>query len=309
MGSPLTLTLALALAVAAPIAAVAGDHGVPSGGDASPADGGAFLGPEYRWAEMPVVKRVLHDVVAIPANVPRWSAGDFATFGLWGGAVAALAVPLSPSVDVRIDRWSRDHVSKTGPVMWTGPMQGALWSSLAVGTLGTWAWAAATDHREIAQGMSLMGESLAVFQVYHVSSKLLLGRDGPMDGDRQGEFRGPANAFRVYPAGMPSGHAGTIYSLASAGLAYFDPPLWGHLLVHTLAAGIVAGHVIDHRHFASESLAGAVMGWYTGQWVVRHRASRLDQPGPSLGKAPGPQLVIAPLVQGGATGVALGVTY
>jgi membrane-associated phospholipid phosphatase len=304
---PSLAPFALALVVAAPPAvAAAGERGIPSGGE-TPADAGVFLGPEYRWAEMPVVQRVLYDLVAIPANVPRWSVGDFATFGLWAGAVAALAAPGSPSLDVRIDRWSRAHVSRTDPVVWTGPMQGVLWASLAVGTLGTWGWAIATDHRDIAQGLSLMGESLAVFQAYHVASKLVLGRDGPMDGDGLGTFRGPVNAVRVYPAGMPSGHAGTLYSLASAGLAYFDPPLWGHLVVHAAAAVIVAGHVIDHRHFASESLAGAAMGWYTGQWVVRHRASRLDEP--TVGRAPGPRVAIAPLVQAGATGVALTVAY
>jgi membrane-associated phospholipid phosphatase len=304
---PSRAPLALALAVAAfPAAAATGEQGVPAGGEAA-GDAGAFLGPEYRWAEMPVVERVLYDLVAIPANVPRWSAGDFAALGLWGGAVAALAAPGSPTLDVRIDRWSRAHLSRNGPVVWTGPMQGVLWTSLAVGTLGTWGWALATDHPDVAQGLSLMGESLAVFQAYHVASKLVLGRDGPTDGDGLGTFRGPANAVHVYPAGMPSGHAGTLYSLASAGLAYFDPPLWGHVIVHAVAAGIVAGHVVDHRHFASESLAGAVMGWYTGQWVVRHRASRLDAP--ALGRAPGPLVAIAPLAQAGATGVAVTVAY
>jgi PAP2 superfamily len=302
--------LALALvAAASPAIPLAGEHAVPpSDAEVGSLDSGVFLGPEYRWAEMPVVKRVIYDVVAIPANVPRWSAGDFLTLGFWGGTVAALAYPAAPSLDVRIDRWSHEHVSKENPVVWTGPMQATLWSTLAVGALGTWGWAAATDHREIAQGMSLMGESVAVFQVYHLTSKMLLGRDGPEDGDGQGTFRGPANALRVYPAGMPSGHSGTIYSIASSGLAYFDPPVWVHVLAHVVAGGIVAAHVIDHRHFASESLAGAVMGWYTGQWVVRHRASRLEE-SPSVGRGAGPRVVLAPLAGVGASGVALSVVY
>src|SRR5689334_8425785 len=101
-GAPLALALAFALAVpASPAAAAAGERGVPSGADDASPDGGAFLGPEYRWDRMPVLERVLYDVVAIPANVPRWSAGDVATFGFWGAATAALALPGSPSVDVR----------------------------------------------------------------------------------------------------------------------------------------------------------------------------------------------------------------
>jgi hypothetical protein len=235
-------------------------------------DAGPFLGDRYRWAEMPLLQRIAFDVIAIPANVPGWSAGDFAQLALWTGAGVALSAPGNPPADVRLERWFRDRAGP-GPLVWSGAMQGALWGTIAVGAFGTWGWAAATGRHDVAQGLSLMGEALAVTQVYHVSAKLLIGRSGPTDGDGRGAFGGPANAVRVYPAGMPSGHAATLYSLLSAGTAYFEPPGWVTIGLHALVGGVVAFHVIDHRHFASESLWGAAVGWYTGQWVVRHRAS------------------------------------
>ena len=276
--------------------------GAPSAAPARAAAGapGPFLGDGYRWAEMPILKRVVFDVLAIPANVPSWSAFDFAQLALWTGAGVALSYPASPSVDVRVDRWFGETAGR-GPLLWSDGMQGALWATIAVGGLGTWGWATATGRADVAQGLSLMGEALAVTQVYHVTFKLLLGRSGPMDGDRLGGFGGPANAIRVYPAGTPSGHAATFYSLLSAGTAYFEPPVWAQVALHAVVGGVVFFHVVDHRHFASESLWGAAMGWYTGQWVVAHRASYRYADARRV-----PRFEVVPFVAGGAAGVALG---
>jgi hypothetical protein len=265
-----------------------------------PADDGPFLGDRYRYANMNVVSRALYDVVAIPANVPRWDAGDWARLGLWTGVVGVLWFGGDPPPDVRIDRWATEHVNPHVPTVWNDVMQPVLWSTIAVGGLGTWWWASATGHDDIAQGFSLMGEALAVAQAYHVGLKLLIGRDGPTDGDGTGDVKGPANALRVYPAGTPSGHAATLFVLASAGFAYFRPPAWVQVLGYAAAGTLVAFHVLDHRHFLSDSVWGAAMGWYVGQWVVRHRASWRFGEGPST-----PRVRIAPVAVRGGAGLAL----
>ena len=254
------LGILLALSLAAPVTARASDEGI-------------FLGDRYRWAEMNLVGRVLHDVVAIPGNVGQWNAADWAQLGLWGGAVSGLMFAGNPSPDVRIDRWSTAHLDANLPTVWTRPREAALWASIAAGGLGTWAWAAARHRDDVAQGLSLMGEALAVSQIYHLALKLALGRDGPTDGSRNAEILGPLNAFRVYPSGTPSGHAATLYSLMSAGFAYFRPPAWAQVIGHVLVGGLIAFHVVEHNHYLSDSLWGAAMGWYVGQWVVTHRAS------------------------------------
>jgi hypothetical protein len=223
---------------------------------------------------MPVIQRVLYDVVAIPANVGSWDAGDWLQLGIIGGAVAALwLAPADPSPDVRVDRWTHVHVNPHVPTVWNDVMQPVLWGTIAVGSLGTWWWAATHDRPDIAQGFSLMGEALAVTQVYHLTAKVLIGREGPLDAEQRGRTLGPFQALRVYPAGTPSGHAGTLYSMMAAGFAYWDPPFWLQAAGHAAVGGVVAFHVIDHRHYLSESLWGAAMGWYVGRWVVRHRES------------------------------------
>ena len=266
---------------------------------------GVFLGPQFRWSEMPVLKRVVRDVVAIPANAPQWSAGDWAQLALWSGAVGALMVPLDDPPDARLDRWMREELDPRLPTVWNDWMQPLLWGGIAVGSIGTWWWAVSTGNDHVAQGCSLMGEALAVSQVYHLTFKLALGRDGPTDGDGTGDIKGPANAIAVYPAGTPSGHAATLFSLTTAGLAYFRPPAWFQALGYGAAGGLVAFHVIDHRHFLSDSVWGAAMGFYVAQWVVKNRASPLPRDADRDARPAGTRLVVVPLAFPGGAGLAL----
>jgi hypothetical protein len=294
------LAAALLVVVAREAAALAGADAAP---DPPPerAAPGPFLGPGYRYGEMWVPRRVLYDVVAIPANVGGWDAGDWAQLGVLGGAVGALWLwPSDPSPDVRIDRWTKIHVNPHVPEIWGRPMQAALWSSIAVGGLATWWWSAERGHEHVAEGISLMAEALAVGQVYHVGLKFLIGREGPGDGSDEGRTLGPFRALRYYPAGTPSGHSATLFSLLSAGFAHFDAPAWLQVAGVAGVGGLVAFHVVDHKHYLSDTLWGAAMGWYVGQWVVRHRASGSGRVRPLAARAE-----VVPVALRGGLGVGL----
>lgn len=261
---------------------------------------GLFLGDGYRYPDRPIVQRILFDVVAIPADVPRWSATDAAGLALTAVAVTGLMWPADPSLDVRLDRWFRERVSRTGPTVWNDWVQGTLWVGVAAGGLGTWGWATLRGDTYVAQGCSLMAEALTVAQVYHLTVKLLVGREGPQDGAGTGRVLGPGASLRLYPAGTPSGHAATLYSLLSAGTAYFEPPLALEVGLHLLAGGLVLFHVVDHRHFLSDSLFGSVLGWSVGRWVVLHRRS----PSPDRGAGPAVRLLPIAIRSGGGLALA-----
>lgn len=264
---------------------------------------GPFRGEEFRYDRMDVAQRVLADVVAIPAGVRDWTGSDWSQLALWSGGIAALMVRTPRSADSLLDGWSRRELDPRLPTIWTDPMQVGLWGGLAATGLGGWWWASRTDRPGLAQGLSLMGESLAVAQAYHVSLKLLIGREGPRPDGAEPGTHGPGVGFRQYPAGAPSGHATTLYSLLSSGLAYFDPPSWLQVTGHALVAGLVTFHAIDHRHYASDLIWGGAMGWYVGQWVVEHRASRPVTGERSASPAPRAAVVPVPLPGGGGASV------
>lgn len=273
-------------------------------GTSAGAEDGLLVGEDFRYDAQPVLRRVLADLVAIPADVPRWSAGDAAQVAVVLSSGVALMLPPGDPPDVRLDRWIRAEVDPRVPTVWNDAMQPALWGALAAGGLGTWWWAATHDRPGIAQGMSLMGEALAVAQVYHVSAKLLVGREGPRDGSGTARILGPGASLGFYPGGTPSGHAATLFSLASAGCAYFEPPGWAVALAYGSAGALVLFHVADHRHYLSDVVLGAGLGHGVGRWVVLHRAS----PGRG-GRAGAASAAVVPFPLPGGAGVAVAAAF
>ena len=186
---------------------------------------------------------------------------------------------LSRKVTPETDTWV--------PTIWGTGFQAALWGGIAVGGLATWGWARAAGHDRLAEGMSLMAESLAVTQVYHLSLKLALGRDG------SGGFRGPAGSFDIFPEGTPSGHFATLYSLYGAAEAYWQPSWKIRVPAHIVLALMALTHVLNHRHYLSDVWWGGALGYTVGHWVVNHRRSRRHRDG---GEAL--QISVTPLPRG-----------
>ncbi|MCB9780505.1 MAG: phosphatase PAP2 family protein [Alphaproteobacteria bacterium] len=231
-------------------------------------------GPAFRYGELGLFPRAFSSMAAIPLGVPRWRAKGW--LGLAGVMVpvGAMMLPLDPSPDARVEHWLLAHDDGV-PEIWATEMQAVLWPTLAVGTLATWGGAALADRPDIEQGMSLTVESVAVAQVYHLTLKMLIGREGPEHGDPPlGRILGPTASFRLFPAGTPSGHAATLFAMLGATQVYFAPPVWVTVLTHGLTGGLVVMHVVNHRHFASDSLWGSALGYSVGAWVVKHRSTR-----------------------------------
>lgn len=263
---------------AAPVAVDAGTPGQEPATERSTSEAPSVIyhGPEYRYDEAGVFERVATDVVAIPAGVVDWSAGDWATFGGVMAPTVALMLPTNPSPDVRLDNWIEGTFDPWMPDLWKMEYQAFLWGGLAVGGFGSWGYAELTDNRKLAQAMSLVGESVAVSQVYHLGIKILTGREGPRMAEGRGIFHGPLESYRMFPAGTPSGHFATLYAVFGASQAYWRFPLAWDVTGHVLMGTLASTHVINHRHFLSEIIAGSALGYAVGQWVVRHRSTRYE---------------------------------
>ncbi|HYG69462.1 MAG TPA: phosphatase PAP2 family protein, partial [Anaeromyxobacteraceae bacterium] len=187
---------------------------------------------------------------------------------------------------------TRDHVNPHVPKVWTVTLEFTFWPALVAAVLGTWGWATVQDRPRIAQGLSLLSEAVVVFHAYHVTLKVLVGRERPASTG-EGRVRGPFRNLGSFPSGTPSGHAGTLYAAIGAGFAFFDPPAWLQVAGHAAALALSTFNVIDHGHYASEALWGAAMGWSIGRWIVAHRAA----PGAAAKRA-SPHVVPVPVAGG-----------
>ncbi|MCK6503806.1 phosphatase PAP2 family protein [Myxococcota bacterium] len=287
----LTLTLGSWIALFGPAARGAPADAAPPAAPSAhgPAEApGLFTGPDWRYGEQGIFLRTLGDFVAIPAELPRWRVRGW--LGLAGVMVPVglMMAPTTPSPDARFDQWTRQHLDGHIPHLWRWENQRVAWPVLAAGTAGTWGAAHLFRWPHVAQGSSLVVESVAVAQVYHLSMKLLIGREGPSDGDGLGIVYGPSASFGLFPAGTPSGHAATLFSMLGASQAWYRPPWPVAVTAHGVVGGLIVMHVLNHGHFPSDSLWGAAMGYAIGVWVVQHRGS--DAPA-LRSRARGPQVV------------------
>ncbi len=233
---------------------------------------GPLQGDELRFPNARVAPRTWADLAAVPASVVTWDGGDWARFGAFAAPTVGLMVPNDErSLDVRFQRWLRERESpgldrffvkiKTIP------------EGIALGVYGAIIFSAAyvrQDKRLFEYG-TLALEALAVQQFYHITTKLLLGRESPYQANGLGEIHGPT-AFH-FPGGTPSGHASTAYAMLAVLAEYWDKwPLY--VLAQLGGLYVSAALVYERQHFISDVVMGAGMGWYIGRWIVRHRSSK-----------------------------------
>ncbi len=234
---------------------------------------GFLLEDVRRYPTTSLAPRVLYDLGALPATVPRWQTTDWALFLGFTGATVALMLPTGPSPDVRIDRWITRNMDAWMPDLWAARNQAVLWTTLSLAGIATWSVALATDNERVSEAVSMVIEAVSVAEILHLSIKLLVGREGPRDGDGLGRLLGPRAAIRLYPAGTPSGHFASLYAVFAAGEAYLEPHWAISAVGHLVLGSLALTHVINHRHYLSDIVAGAAMGYATGHWGVRHRSS------------------------------------
>jgi 4-amino-4-deoxy-L-arabinose transferase-like glycosyltransferase/membrane-associated phospholipid phosphatase len=96
--------------------------------------------------------------------------------------------------------------------------------------------------------------------------KGLVGRERPRDGNCEIIFHGPMrNLADTKTASFPSGHTATAVALSCV-LAHFYPAL--RPLVWTLSTGVGLNRILTVRHFPSDVVAGAWIGFACACWLM-----------------------------------------
>jgi len=264
-------------------------------------DCGRLDGDRFRYPERDVVSRTVVGSFAIPAGVAGWDARDWAMFGGFATATVALVLPTDPSPDVRIQRWVDDHQSSGADRFFLHIMS----IPMAVGFVGYTTLMAglayAFDRPDLREYTSLMVEAVGITQFYHLTAKLLLGREGPYQGDGTGRFYGPTQVH--LPGGTPSGHTATVYAMLATAAEYYDS--WAlRLLTHLVGIYVGASLIYHDQHYLSDVVWGAGMGYFVARWVVRHHASTHR-----CGEPVEPDALIAPWASRQGGGLVLSVTF
>jgi membrane-associated phospholipid phosphatase len=209
-------------------------------------------------------------LAAVPASVVAWDAHDWTRFAALAVPTVALMVPPNPSLDARFQTWLNKNEQPWADTFFFKLKTIPISISLAVYGAAIFGTSWALHDEDVFEFGSLSVEALLVTQFFHITTKLLLGREGPYQ-DRNGSFHGPTEFH--FPGGTPSGHAATTYAVLTVMAEYWDKlPL--HVLAHAVGIYVSMSLVYERAHFLSDVIWGAPMGYFIGRWIVRHRSSR-----------------------------------
>lgn len=120
----------------------------------------------------------------------------------------------------------------------------------------------------------LASQSFLIAGVSTAGLKMLTGRTRP---DFYNHWKGPDYYFNSKPTvsgfcpeynSFPSGHTSTAFSIATIFAKQYSNKKWVPVLSYGLASMVGATRVIENRHWASDVLAGAALGYLCGNLVM-----------------------------------------
>jgi membrane-associated phospholipid phosphatase len=203
-------------------------------------------------------KRLLADLLALVTKPAHMDACDWTNLGF-----GALAVVGTATFDPRVRTWAQDHRSTSSDDFATSIRPLGQWGAFVV--LGaTWAAGKAWSKPSLTSTAEdgLEAAILAAGVVTPVL-KEVVGRQRPSYGAGHATFKPFAGG-----ASFPSGDVTLAFSVASVFAAHASS-LWVKGTAWGLAGLVGWERVHLDRHWASDVVAGALIGGAVGDWVVR----------------------------------------
>jgi len=106
-------------------------------------------------------------------------------------------------------------------------------------------------------------------------SKIIVGRERPFGGEGNSKFY-PFTFLNNKYNSFPSGHSSNAFAISTV-LARNTDNTWLKVLAYVPAGLTVASRVYQNQHWASDCLAGAAIGYFTGNWVVDQHEKKPGQ--------------------------------
>jgi membrane-associated phospholipid phosphatase len=228
--------------------------------------------PVSPWKRFP--RNVLADQKAIWTSPFHTSQQDAKWWALFGSATAGL---------LATDKWTSKALPNTSDQIavsrWTSRI-GAAYSLVPIA--GAFYFAGTFSKNERFRETGILGaEALANTFLVENILKTATQRERPLEGQGNGEFFQGRGRIWNSGASFPSGHAINSWALASVIAHQYPHPRVVPILSYGLASTVVASRFAVRKHFASDVVVGAAMGWFIGDYVYGKRHNRELDPKPS----------------------------
>jgi membrane-associated phospholipid phosphatase len=233
--------------------------------------------PEVVWDD------VKH-VVSAPA---RWESEEWKEAGWASLAVVGTVLVIDKPLRDEMRRHTGDHSAIVQVERF-----GAQYAAVTVGGFYVFG-ALADDERAVHVAQDGIAASLIASGIVTPAIKLVSGRSRPRADEGIYHFK----PFSQANSSFPSGHTTEAFALAAVVADHYEES-WVDVTAYTLAGLVGLARTYHHAHFASDVLAGAIVGTLTGKSVVEHNKGLRAK-----------QVVLLPEVGSGLIGLRLAGTF
>jgi membrane-associated phospholipid phosphatase len=199
-------------------------------------------------------------VLTAPA---RWQEQDWQNLGLAAASVVGVAAIL----DRPIRDEMRRHAPNNSRFLKTVERFGAEYS---LGVLGGFYLAGTIGNNDIATAVAQDGLAASIIAsgIITPTIKFITGRARPRENTGIATFH-PFSLSYSSNSSFPSGHTTQAFAVASVIANHYDE-VWVSYSSYTVAGLVGAARIYHDAHFASDVMAGAMIGTLVGKSVVAH---------------------------------------
>jgi len=240
------------------------------------------LAQPVQASDTPYPELLLDDIKHVIAAPARWEKPEWQNLGL-----AALAVAGTAAI---IDRPLRDAMRRqSGNSRFMRDVE-PFGAEYSLGVLGGFYLAGAMEGNDKAMAVAQDGlaASLIASGMVTPALKYVAGRSRPRENNGITHFRPFSGA-----SSFPSGHTTQAFAVASVISTHYEET-WVKCSAYTVAGLVGVARSYHDAHFASDVLAGALIGTLVGQSVVAYNQPRRSR-----------QIALLPEVTPGLAGVRL----
>jgi membrane-associated phospholipid phosphatase len=234
------------------------------------------------------LKRYLRDGEAIATSPVRFDSRDWAETALISGGLVFVGTR-----DDRVDAWVQAHRTKQTDDFSRIVTPFGSWAAIGVSAVALGGGLLSHNQWLLDTGRDAVEAEILAAGITTPLLKYAVGRVRPSDGADADEFK-PFSGNSSFP----SGHATEAFAVASVLSARADG--WVvPVLSYTLASCVGYARVNDRAHWASDVIAGGLIGTLIGRTIVRRHKrdeAQTDTPPPAYG------FRIAPVVSAGGFG-------